>query len=88
MTDLFGDEIVTHDLVTRLTDAYRERLLSNPPTPAFMPSNPKAEGFAFQIAKKDVTRFLCVCGELGLELVETEELAGLRAEHHAPPQFE
>lgn len=70
MTDLFGDELLPQDLVGRITEAYRKRLLLNPPTPSFNTRiNPKAEDFARKIAPKDITRLLAVLGELGLEIV-------------------
>lgn len=70
MTDLFGGELLPQDLVGRITEAYREKLLLNPPTPSFNTrTNDNAEAFARRTAPKDITRLLAVLGELGLEIV-------------------
>lgn len=70
MTNLFADELFPADVVGRITEAYREKLLLNPPTPSFnVRTNPNAEGFARRIAPKDITRLLAVLGEMGLEIV-------------------
>ena len=71
VSDLFEDELLPADLVGRITAAYREKLLLNPPTPSFNArTNPeKAEKFAGFVAPKDITRLLAVLAELGLEIV-------------------
>jgi hypothetical protein len=69
MTDLFGDALPAADMVQQITDAYRERLLLNPPTPSFNTNtNPNAEKFAGFASKKDTARFLAVLADMGLEI--------------------
>ncbi len=69
-TNLFDDDLLPADLVGRIVDAYRERLLLNPPTPSFNTrTNDRAEAFAAKIAPKDITRFLAVLDDLNLRIV-------------------
>ena len=69
--NLFDDDLPAAELVGAITEAYRAKLLLNPPTPSFnVQTNPKAEAFAARIAPKDVTRLLAVLGGLGLKVVE------------------
>ena len=76
MTTLFEDEVLPGDLIVRLRDSYRDKLLSNPPTPAFMPDKPKREGAATWAAKRDVDRMLAVLDDLGLTIVPKEPESG------------
>ena len=73
MTTLFEDEIISGDLIVRLREAYREKLLVNPPTPAFMETNPKRETAARYAAKRDVDRLLAVLGDLGMTVTLKEQ---------------
>ncbi len=72
MADLFGDDLLPAELAGRITEAYRQKLLLNPPTPSFSTrTNPgTAEAFARRIAPKDITRLFAVLAEMGLEIVE------------------
>ena len=76
MTNLFEEDTsaaFNAALVSSLTEAYRKRLLLNPPTPSFNTNtNPNAEKFAGFANKKDVTRFLAVLGDLGLTITQKE----------------
>lgn len=72
MSNLFEEYLLPAELALRITEAYRIKLLLNPPTPTFNTRiNPgNAEAFARRIAPKDVTRLLAVLAEMGLEIVE------------------
>jgi len=71
MTSLFEEDsspALSAGLMGELTASYVAKLLSNPPTPTFMPTNPKCEAAAKYAAKRDVSRFVAVLGEMGLTI--------------------
>lgn len=57
-----------------LTAVYTLKLLTNPPTPTFMETNPKREGAAKYAARRDVTRFMAVLDDMGLTIAQKEQL--------------
>ncbi len=63
------------DLIDSIREAYREKLLLNPPTPIFNrdTNGDKAEKFARFAATKDITRFLAVLDEMGLRIERKAE---------------
>ena len=66
-----GAAMISPVRLGEITEAYRERLLLNPPTPTFnADTNPKAEAAARYAAKRDVTRFLAVLDTMGLTIAE------------------
>jgi len=63
MTSLFEEDsspALNAGLMEELTASYVAKLLSNPPTPTFMPTNPKCEAAARYAAKRDVSQ---ICRE-------------------------
>lgn len=62
-------------LIDSIREAYREKLLLNPPTPSFNrdKNGDKAEAFARFAAAKDITRFLAVLDETGLTISKKEQ---------------
>ena len=83
MSSLFEEdssgEMSRSQMITTIRDAYEEKLsyeeklLLNPPTPAFFATNPKHKGAARHAARRDVDRMLAVLGELGLTITQKPE---------------
>ena len=61
-------------LMEELTAVYTLKLLTNPPTPTFMETNPKREWAAKYAARRDVPRFLAVLDDMGLTLARKDQL--------------
>ena len=61
-------------LMEELTAAHIDKLLTNPPTPTFMETNPKRDLAAKYAARRDVPRFMAVLDDMGLTLARKEQL--------------
>ena len=70
-----GAAMLDRELIEAIREAYREKLLLNPPTPSFNRDvkGDKAVSFARFAAAKDITRFLAVLDEMGLTIIRKEQ---------------